>query len=383
MGEAVAKGNGFIFNMREVGGAFGDLGTLLPLLLGMAALSGLSAQAMLLGFAIFYIATALHYRLPIPVQPMKAIAAIALTTGITPEVLAATGVLMGAILLILAGTGWIARLAKLVPQSVLAGLQLGLGVSLAVVAWELMGTAPWLAAAALALMFAMLSTGRQAAAPCGLALALLIAQFTGIPGLVVSGGEGGWTPTWILPGFADVRLALSEFVLPQLALTIGNAVILTVLVAGDYFGPRAAHVTPGRVAVTSGLANLLTAPFGAMPMCHGAGGIAAHHRFGARSGTAPMLLGAILGLLALVPNGLAVLAALPAAGLGALLFLAAFELAMSRRLYDSRPSCWPVIAVTAAATAILDPLSGLVAGAAAELGRVALLRRLGSESAKR
>src|SRR3546814_2047847 len=86
-----------------------------------------------------------------------------------------------------------------------------------------------------------------------------------------------------------LQRSLSLLALPQLSLTFANAVLLTALVAGDYFGARAAHVTPRRLSITSGLANLLLTPLGALPMCHGAGGLAAHHRFGARSGTAPLV----------------------------------------------------------------------------------------------
>ena len=155
-----------------------------------------------------------------------------------------------------------------------------------------------------------------------------------------------------------------------------HCMLLTALVAGDYFGDRAAHVTPARLAVTSGLANLLLTPLGAMPMCHGAGGLAAHHRFGARSGTAPLALGLVLLGLALLPGGLgpALLAALPAAGLGALLLVTAGELAVTRRLFDSRRSCWPVIAATAAVTLWIDPFWGLLAGTAGELTRMLALR---------
>src|SRR3546814_14007024 len=87
--------------------------------------------------------------------------------------------------------------------------------------------------------------------------------------------------------------AFSLLVLPQLSLTLSNAVVLTALIAGDYFGHRAAHVTPVRLSVTSGLANLLLTQFGALPMCPGAGGLAAHYRFGARRGTAPLRLGLV------------------------------------------------------------------------------------------
>lgn len=123
-------GNGFRFDLPEANGALGDVGTLLPMVIGSIALIGLSAPHVLLSFGLFYIATGVIYRLPIPVQPMKAIAAVALVSEVTPGALALSGVLIGSALLFLGGSGIIDRLARLVPQSVLSGLQLGLGLAL-------------------------------------------------------------------------------------------------------------------------------------------------------------------------------------------------------------------------------------------------------------
>src|SRR5690606_18357458 len=116
----------------------------------------------------------------------------------------------------------------------------------------------------------------------------------------------------------------------------------------------------------------------ALPMCHGAGGLAAHYRFGARSGTAPLMLGLVLLALALSPGsvGLTTLAAVPAAGLGALLLMASGELALTKRLFDCKPSCWPVIAATATVTVWVGPFWGLLAGSGAELLRLAAVRHL-------
>lgn len=381
---AEPRGEKFLFNLRELGGALGDLGTLLPLMLGAIAVAGLAPAPVLLGFALFYISTALYYRLPIPVQPMKAVAAVMLTTGIAPSGLAMSGVLIGITLLVLGATGWIGRLARLVPQSVLAGLQLGLGLALALVSLDLMASAPLLALATLVLLAGFLFAPRWPAALIGLAAAIALAQIFGIPGMQFGTPATATVQIPSLPSPAELQQALSLYVLPQLALTFTNAVLLTALVAGDYFGDRASHVTPARLSVTSGLANLALTPFGALPMCHGAGGLAAHYRFGARSGTAPLALGAALLVIALLPDGLGLtaLAAIPAAGLGALLLMASGELAISKRLFDSRPSCWPVIAVTAGVTVWADPFWGLLSGSVAELLRMAVLRLLLRRDAK-
>lgn len=372
------RGDRFIFNLRELSGALGDLGTLLPLMLGTIAVIGLAPTPVLFGFAVFYIATALYYRLPIPVQPMKAVAAVLLTAEIAPGGLAASGVMIGAVLLILGLTGWITRLARVVPQSVLAGLQLGLGIALALVSLDLMATAPVIAAVTVALLVGLLFAPRYPSALIALVAAIVLAKALDVPGMELAVATSAAFSIPALPSLAEIERAFSVYVLPQLALTFTNAVLLTALIAGDYFGDRATHVTPARLSITSGLANFALTPFGALPMCHGAGGLAAHYRFGARSGAAPLVLGLALLAFALIPGGfgLAALAAIPAAGLGALLLMASGELALTKRLFDCKPSCWPAIAVTAGVTVWFDPFWGLLSGSAAELIRMAVVRYL-------
>lgn len=362
--------------VREVSGALGDIGTLLPLSLGAIAVAGLAPVPVLLGFAVFYIATGLYYRLPIPVQPMKAVAALLLTTQVSHESLVASGILIGAIMLLLGVSGWINRVARLVPGSILSGLQLGLGLLLAGMSLGLMATS-WLAGLAtlLVLVFILWRLPAWPATLIGLAVSLAVGAVTGSPGLSLTMPESVAFHWPELPGLSDWQQGFSVLALPQLALTLTNAILLTALLAGDYFGEQAHRVSPGRLSLSTGLANLCLVPFGALPMCHGAGGLAAHYRFGARTGVAPVLLGAGLLLVALMPGGLSVIAAIPAAGLGALLLVAAVELASSKRLWTARPSCWPVIGVTALVTVWADPVFGLLAGMIAEVLRAAWVRR--------
>ncbi len=381
---AARRGVAFHLNWREVSGSLGDLGTLLPLMLGSIAVAGLAPTPVLLGFGAFYCASALYYRLPIPVQPMKAVAAVVVASGIAPATLAVTGVMLGLVLLVLGLTGWIRHVARLVPQSVLAGLQLGLGLTLALASVDLLRQQPVLGGGVLALLLVMLRLPRLPGALIALAAAVIAGTLTGTPGMVPeTAASGPALPP--LPTPAEIERAFTVFVLPQLALSLTNAVLLTALVAGDYFGDRAAHVTTPRLSISSGLANLLLVPLGALPMCHGAGGLAAHHRFGARSGTAPLLLGLALVMLGLLPAdvALAVFAAIPAAALGALLLVAAGELALTRRLFDCKPSCWPVIAVTASMTVAVNPFAGLLLGVLSERLRSRVVRRLYERSARR
>ncbi len=362
---------GFAFDLKEASGALGDLGTLLPLMIAAVALGGLQPVPVLLGFAAFYALTAFVYRLPVPVQPMKAVVAVMLVTQVPPQSVALAGAVMGGVLLILGATGWIDRLVRLVPQSVVSGLQLGLGLMLALVAIRMMAATPVAGLLALAALLALIRAGLPAAL-IFVALALPVGLALGLPGVEMAAPAGASAE-------GVVSIALGGLVLPQMSLTLTNAILLTAFFMKDAFGERASHVTPRRLAVTSGLANLALAPFGALPMCHGAGGAAAHRRFGARTGGAPLMIGGALAALALVPGGFALLSAIPAVALAALLLVASDDLALSKRLFDAVPSCRPVIAVTALGVVFWNPLAALVLGTLAEMVRKAVVRRLFAE----
>ena len=368
------RGSAFGFGPGEWSGAFGDLGTLLPLTLGAIAVAGLAPTPVFLGFAVFLVASALIYRLPIPVQPMKAVAAVMLTTQVSPEAVALSGIMIGIVLLGLGASGWISKVVRLVPQSVLAGLQLGLGMALAIVAFELMAGAYVIALVTLAILAIGLRYKQIPVVPVALAAMIGLGMVFGVPGIAITADAGFAFPSW--PDLNAGREATANLVLPQLALTFTNAILLTALIAGDHFRERAAHVTPRRLCLTTGFANLALTPFGALPMCHGAGGLAAHHRFGARSGGALVILAVVLAAIALAPGdlGYTLLAAIPLAGLGALLLFTAAALIFTRRVFDSRPSCWPVIALTGLVVLAVDPFWGLVAGMLCEMMRVRLVR---------
>jgi len=362
--------------VNEVGGALGDIGTLLPLSLGAMAVAGLAPVPVLLGFALFYIATGIYYRLPVPVQPMKAVAALLLTTQVSPESLVAIGILIGVIMLLLGVTGWINQVARLVPGSVMSGFQLGLGILLAGMSLGLIASS---LSAGLVTLLVLVITLRLLpnwpATLVGVTVSVIIGAAVDAPGLTLPVTETNALNAPLTPALTDWQRAFSGLVLPQLALTLTNAILLTALLAEDYFGDKSRGVTPARLSISTGLANLLFVPFGALPMCHGAGGLAAHHRFGARTGLAPVLLGAGLLMVALIPGGLLVITAIPKAGLGALLLVASVELASSKRLWTAKPSCWPVIGVTALVTVWADPLLGLLAGMISEMIRAAWVRR--------
>lgn len=287
----------------ELSGAYGDLGTFLPLVMGILLLGQYDASGILVGFGMFALASGLIYRRPVPVQPMKVIAAYAIVGGLTPAAVTASGLLLGLILLILGATRLFKQLDRWVPSAVLSGIQLGLGVSLVVMSFSLV-PAHWFGVIFVVMFLLLLSRSRFHVLGT---LGLLAA---GVTWSILYGGRDFPTiafqiywPNVHWPQWDDFKLALQTAVFPQFAMTLTNAVLLTALVASQYFPDSTDRnrITPRHLAISTGFFNVLLAPFGALPMCHGAGGLVAHYHQGARRGAAIMIFGVtclLLGLLA-------------------------------------------------------------------------------------
>jgi predicted benzoate:H+ symporter BenE len=204
--------------LSECSGACGDLGTFVPHVMGAITVASLAPAGVFFGFAAFLIFTGLFYGLPLPVQPMKAISAVILTGGLRPGEVAAAGVMIGAVLLMLGITGWIGRLARAIPQSVSAGLQLGLGLLMGVLGFKLILETPWLGFGSLALLFALTRVPRCPAAPLALAAAMIAAWTTGNVGSVAEFAVTPGTPRLVMPSWAEIWRSFEVAVLPQLSL---------------------------------------------------------------------------------------------------------------------------------------------------------------------
>jgi MFS superfamily sulfate permease-like transporter len=350
--------------LGDAGGAFGDLGTFLPYAIGAMTVGGLAPAGLLLGFGLFFVASGLIYGLPMAVQPMKVVGAVLLTGDIGPGEIAATGLIMGVALIGLGATGAIGFIARAIPQSVSAGLQLGIGVAMALIGFELMTGVLWFGVLVLAVLLALMRVPRCPAAPATLLVAIAAGYAAGLI------APPDWPtfrfalPAFALPDWPAAGRALDQAVLPQLPLTLTNAVIVAAALAHSLFPDAAHRVSERRLALSSGVANLALAPFGALPMCHGAGGLQAQYRFGARTGLAPMLIGSLLIVLALgfADASVALLGLIPMPAVGVLLLVAGADLALSRRLFDAKPDCWPAILLTAALVAFVNPALALIAG---------------------
>lgn len=346
-------------NRMEFAGSLGDFGTILPLALGMIIINGLDPLSLFFCVGIFYVFSGLYFRVTAPVEPMKVIGAYAVATGISASLLFASSALIGISLLVIGGTGAIAFLGRYVPKPVIRGVQLSTGVLLVSQGVKLMlGTSkfqvmkraaePYLAFQTLgpipigiligvilaALTLLLLENKRFPAAIAvaliGLATGLLLGTHEGLDKLRI----GLNFPTYLpkgMPSLADFASALVILVLPQLPMTLGNAVIANADLSREYFGETSRRVSYSSLCISMGVANILSFFLGGMPMCHGAGGLASRYRFGARTAGSNILSGLIfLGLAVLLGRGsLSILYFLPMSALGVLLIFAGSQLALT------------------------------------------------------
>lgn len=364
--------------LRELGGSCGDLGTFLPYAIGAMTVAGLAPLGVLLGFGTFLVASGLFYGLPMAVQPMKVVSAVLLTGDLGAGEIAATGMLLGIVMLLLGLTGAIGPVARLIPQSVTAGLQVGLGLTMGVLGLQLLAQTLWFGLLVLAVLLVLMRVPRCPAALVAILFAIVVGHLAEIVVLPDHIAPGWHWPSLVQPSWDETWRAVELAVIPQLPLTLTNAVIITAVLSRDLFPQASKRTTERNLSLSTGVANLALAPFGAMPMCHGAGGLQAQYRFGARTGLAPVLLGALLLVLAFGFSEAAadLFAMIPLPAVGALLLIAGADLAVSKRLFDARPACWPAIGLTAALTLLVNPAIALACGWALETARGPVVRTL-------
>jgi SulP family sulfate permease len=361
------------FSPLEFSGSLGDMGTLLPLALGLILVNGLSPNGVFLSVGLFFIFSGLYFGVTVPIQPMKVISAYAIATALNASQITASGYLIGLVLLVVGATGAITIIGKYIPKAVVRGVQLSTGTLLMVEGIKFMlGTT-------------RLQVLRQAAEPYlsitgvgpvpigiiigigGGVLTLLLLENKKFPaGLVVvlggislgviygtRQGLGRMELALHLPQFlpfgwpsrADATFALIALVLPQIPMTLGNAVIAYADLSREYFGDNSTRVTYKSACISMALANFLAATIGGMPLCHGAGGLAAHYRFGARTAGSNLMIGGIFVVLALVlgDESLAVIYLLPLSILGILLLFAGSQLALTIMELENRKDFFVVL----------------------------------------
>lgn len=325
------------FDRHEWGGAFGDLGTLIPFVVAYISLLHMDPLGVLFAFGLAKIASGLYYGTPFPIQPMKASAAIATTQAaqtlvITPNMVYGAGLATGLIWFLLGVSGVAKRVTGFVGRPIALGIILGLGFSFMLQGIRMMAH-DWLAGGiALAGTLLLLSNRR-------IPVMLLLLLFGAIVALWQSPSLldelAAIRPRLQWPGWALGTLSWRDFLLgavfvalPQVPLTLSNAIIAITEENNALFPER--QVSEKEVSISTGLLNLLAPLVGGVPMCHGAGGMAGHTAFGARTGGAMIILGSVVLLTALLfGNSIqTIFRIFPMAVLGVILFITGAQLAL-------------------------------------------------------
>jgi MFS superfamily sulfate permease-like transporter len=343
---------------------------LVPIAVALIVKNGLMPTAVLLPAGLLYLVAGLVYRLPVPVQPLKAFGAIAIAHGFGADDIAAGALLMGAIFVTLGASGLLDWVAKVFPQPIIRGIQLSVGLLFCQLAWKLVSATPksftdhrhsvwWLGAATAGVIAAALLLRRRQITLVFLAIAVVAMVLT-FHGSLHFGPSAVHTPHLTWTAFSAAAVAL---VLPQFPLSFANSCLATADTARAYFGDAASRVRPGRLAITLGLANVFAGAISGMPVCHGAAGMTAHRSFGARSGGVPIMLGSALIALALALGATisAALAGFPVPILAGLLAVAG--LLHITLLKDLRGPWHWALAIAVGVTGFLSNLAVALVGA--------------------
>lgn len=320
------------FAWNEATGAIGDSVTVLPFVVAVAVLTDLSLSLMLVWFGVFQIVWGLVYGVPVSVEPMKALAALILAGTITTGEFLLAGILLGVVLLAIGTTGTLNRVGRYIGSPVVRGVQFGVGLVLIESGLRISVADLQLAGLAVGVVLLVIAVGYwNLAAIVVLALGGLIAGVqTGMPSPTIPTTDG-----MVLASTASLTLPTIEAALAQLAMTVGNAALAASVLLADYFDR---DISADALSNSMGVMNLVALPFGALPMCHGSGGIAGKYAFGARTAGANVILG--IGYIAVAVTAVELVAAYPVSMLGVVLVLIGLQLG---RTSIERSQAYPLV----------------------------------------
>ena len=342
------------YNRMELAGAFGDLGTFIPFVAAYITLNKMDPLGILVAFGVFKIFVGQYFRTPFPVQPMKAIGgmAIAHPETITHGMIWGSGIFTAIFWLVMGLTGAVSWLHKITSRPIIRGIMLGLGLSFVLEGIVMMKGQPVIAVISVAGTFFLLSREKTPTMLILLAFGMIVALVSN-PSL--------WNELsqisirFRIPEIHLGRMSWEDLIagslilgLPQAPLTLGNAIIGTAEENNELFPDRPAKVKT--IAIDHGVMNIFSSAIGGIPICHGAGGMAGHVRFGARTGGALVILGIIVLILGFFfsDSVATIFKFFPPPVLGTILFFTGLELASISRDIGSKRSDVYIMLVTAA-----------------------------------
>lgn len=310
----------FRFTLDETAGALGDFGTLLPIVIGVSVATDMDLSRMLFFFGLAYIGVGLYYKLPMPVEPMKAMGVIAIAQELSPGEIAGAGISMGLVLFLIAATGAMELIKKNIPIQLIRGIQLGLALTLMWKAVNMVVDDPVIGFISVGIILLYTFSSRldvSALVVIGLGVVVGLYRF-GVPDVAIMS-----FPNIQLPSLQEWISGSMTATIPQIPLTLGNAVLATTLLISDLLERK---VEEKKLLYSMSAMILVSVPFGGFPMCHGAGGLAAQYRFGARTGGSNLISGVILLLVAVFFATPELELVIPFGALGALLLYSGIAL---------------------------------------------------------
>lgn len=291
-------------NRNEFSGAFGDIGTDLPLIIGVLLSSDFNTANVLIVFGLMQIFTGLVYGIPMGVQPLKVVALIVITQKISGSLVLTGGMLIGIIMLLLSITNMIGIIGKIIPKTVIRGLQLGLGFQLSMIALKEYIPSlqlPGYIIAGISFLIVLVLLGNKKFPPAipiiGLGILYTLLFDFDADMLKLS------KPEFILPEikFENIWTAFALLALPQLSLSLGNSIYATQQVASDLFPEK--RITAKNLSFTYSIMNFCSSLLGGIPVCHGSGGLTGQYMFGGRTGGATIIYGLFYILFGLIFSG--------------------------------------------------------------------------------
>ena len=352
---------GFEFSIREFAGSLGDFGTLIPFTVGYIVICGFDPTGLLIGIGLTNIILAMIYKLPLPVQPKKVIGSVSLAEKWSMNRVLGAGFSVGIVWVIISFSTRLSNLLEKIPNSLVRGIQLGLAFTLAMAATEMINQNIMFSAVLIMVAFLLL---KNRYIPSSIFLVLFGFIYSVVIGsLNLSEVAIGFSlPSISLFTLDDMVYGFIYAGFAQLFLTLTNAVVATVALIHDLF-PNRKDVTPRNLLQNMGAMNM-TIPFiGGMPLCHGAGGLAAQYLFGARTGGAILMEGLLeisLGLF-FSESLVTIFTSFPMFVVGVMLLMTSFELGRVSFKVEGEKNIFTML-VTATLSTVFNIAIGFLGG---------------------
>lgn len=289
------------FSLEEIAGSMGDLGTLIPITLSMAKKGLVNVGTTFMWGGIFNIIGGIYWDMPIPVQPMKTIASVAVSGGLTtPGSISIAGMFTGLVVGVLGYFKIVEKIAMLTPGFLIGIIQVGTGLKFTINGiTQIKNLTNWIGfdsylmsiISALIVCLNFSNTKYSKYFPSALILFVL--------GLIISGMQTTLGIYNIFNPFrvttfisSDWEQGIVKGAIPQIPLTILNSVIGVVDLSRTLYGVEKG-LTTREASLSLGAINLLGCGFQGMPSCHGAGGLSGQHKFGGRTGLTSVIIGVL------------------------------------------------------------------------------------------